>query len=339
MVSVKKKGVVLESTNLGFENQAVLNPACIREGDTIHMFYRAVRKKDYVSSIGYCKLDGPKKVVERAKKPVIFPEFDYEKHGCEDPRIVLIKGTYYMFYTAFDGKNAMAAYATSKDMEYWEKKGTITPRITYREAGELLHKSKLKDKYFLFETSYEKILGKDVLLWEKDTFLFPKKIKGKFALVHRILPDMQIIYFNNFKDLTTEHWKKYLGQLSKHVILESKYWYESRNIGGGCPPIETDKGWLMIYHAVEDSNDKKVYRAGAALLDKKNPNKLIGRLREPLFSPEKKWELKGDVNDVVFPTGAAAFDDTLYIYYGAADKRIAVASLSIKELLTELLKQ
>jgi len=339
MISVKKNGIVLETTNLRFENQAVLNPACIKEGNIVHMFYRAVRKGDYISSIGYCKFDGPTKIIERAKKPIIYPEFDYEKHGIEDPRIVFLYGTYYLFYTAFDGRNALAAYATSKDMKNWEKKGIITPKITYKEAGELLHKSRLKERYFLFETSYEGILGKDVLLWEKDAFLFPKKFKGKFALVHRILPDMQVIYFDKFKELTTEYWKKNLRHLSKYVILESKYWYESRNIGGGCPPIETDKGWLLIYHAVEDSNKGKIYRAGAALLDKKNPCKVISHLREPLFSPEKKWEIKGDINNIIFPTGAAVFDDILYIYYGAADKRIAVASLDLNELLTEMLKK
>ena len=134
------------------------------------------------------------------------------------------------------------------------------------------------------------------------------------------------------------YWKKYLKNLYKYVILESKHWYETRNIGGGCPPIETPKGWLMIYHAVDDMDKGRTYRAGAALLDKKDPTKVIGHLHEPLFSPEEKWEKKGNINNVVFPTGAVIFNKRLYIYYGAADKRIAVISLDLNELLEELVK-
>jgi len=73
-------------------------------------------------------------------------------------------------------------------------------------------------------------------------------------------------------------------------------------------------------------------------LDKKNPLKLIGHLKEPLFSPEEKWEKTGNVSNVVFPTGTAVFGKKLYIYYGAADARIAVASVNLSELLSELLK-
>jgi predicted GH43/DUF377 family glycosyl hydrolase len=80
-----------------------------------------------------------------------------------------------------------------------------------------------------------------------------------------------------------------------------------------------------------------VYSACAALLDLEHPQKEIARLPYPLFFPEKVWELKGEVNNVCFPTGAILEGDTLYIYYGAADERIAVASLSMKNLLKELL--
>ncbi len=338
MVKIKKEGVLLEPTNLEFENYAVMNPTCIKIGNSVHMFYRAVKKGNY-SSIGYCRLEGPLKVVERKREPFMVPEFNYENHGMEDPRIVFLEGTYYMFYTAHDGKNALVAYATSKDLKTFGKKGTITPTITYDEAEDFFPEKKLKDRYFLFESFYKTEYAKDVLLWEKDAFIFPKKIKGKFALIHRILPEMQVIYFNDFKELTNEFWKNYLKHLGDYVVLRSKYWYESRNIGGGCPPIETDKGWLLIYHGVEDTNKGTIYHAGAALLDKKNPCKVIGHLKNPLFSPKRKWEKEGNVRNVVFPSGAAVFGKRLYVYYGAADKRIAVASLDMDELLAELTKK
>ncbi len=339
MVLVKREGIILEPTKLKFESEGVFNPACIRKGKYVHMFYRAL-DKDNRSTIGYCKLDGPLKVVERAKKPVLFPELNYENH-LEDPRIVFLDGTYYLTYTAYDNKNVHIAYATTKNLRTFKKRGTISPGITYDAAEDIFRicSRKLKERYFLFESYFKDIAGKDVLLWDKDAFLFPKKINGKFALVHRILPDIQVIYFNKFEDLTLDFWKKYFKNLSNYIVLESKYWYESRNIGGGCPPIETDKGWLLIYHAVDDMDIGKTYRAGAALLDKKDPTKVIGHLKEPLFYPQEKWEKKGNVDNVVFPTGAALFDEKLYIYYGAADKRIGVVRVHVDELLDELLKE
>jgi len=339
MIKVKKHGVILGPTKHKFENQGVFNPTCIKEGKYVHMFYRAF-SKDKRSTIGYCKLKGAFEVVERSEKPVLYSELKYE-HNLEDPRLVKIKDKYYIIYIAYDGKNVRITYAVSKDLKNFEKKGVISPQITYDEAEDLFKhcKEKLKERYFLFESYYKDRCGKDVLLWNKDAMLFPKKFNGKFAMIHRILPDIQVIYFKDFKDLKLNFWKKYLKKLTKYVILESKYWYESRNIGGGCPPIETDKGWLLIYHAVDDMNKGKIYRAGAALLDKKDPTKVIGHLNYPLFSPTEKWELKGYVDNVVFPTGTAIFGKRLYIYYGAADKRIAVASVDLNSLLKELVSK
>ncbi len=338
MVEIKREGIILEPTKLRFENKGVFNPACIRKGKYVHMFYRAWNKENR-STIGYCKLDGPLKVVERLEKPLMFQEQDYE-YNLEDPRIVFLEGKYYLSYIAYDGKNVHISYATGKDIKKLEKKGVISPQITYHETADILRKcssNKLKDRYFLFESHFNDAVGEDALLWDKDAFFFPKKINGKFALVHRILPDIQVIYFNDFKDLTLNFWKKHFERLYDFTILESRYWYENRNIGGGCPPIETDKGWLLIYHAVDDMNQGRIYRAGVALLDKTNPTKVISHLREPLFSPKEKWEKKGNIDNVVFPTGTAIFDDRLFIYYGAADERIGAVSLDLKELLNELL--
>jgi len=334
---VKREGVILKPTKLAFESKGVFNPACIRRGKYVYMFYRAW-DKDHRSTIGYCKLEGPLKVIERAKKPILVSEANYE-YCLEDPRIIYLNGIYYLTYIAYDGKNVRIAYATSKDLRTFKKQGTISPEITYGEAENLFRacSKQLKERYFLFESYFKDVAGKDVLLWDKDAFLFPKKFKGKFALIHRILPDIQIAYFKSFKELNLKYWKKYLHNLSRYVVLESRHWYETRNVGGGCPPIETDYGWLLIYHAVDDMDKGKTYRASAALLDKKNPQKVIAHLHEPLFYPEKIYEKKGNVPNVVFPTGAVVFGKRLYIYYGAADTRIAVISLNLNDLLDELI--
>jgi predicted GH43/DUF377 family glycosyl hydrolase len=339
MLRVRNEGLILESSQNEFENQAVLNPTCIEKGGVTHMFYRAVRKTDMRSSIGYCQL-ADNKVVMRSQKPVLFPEYDYEQKGVEDPRIVFLDGIYYIFYTVYDGTNALFAYATTVDLVNFQKHGIISPRFTYTEAGRLFSNSqiKMREKYFFFESYIKDRQGGDILLWEKDAFIFPKKINNKFALVHRVLPGIQVIYFDDFKELTDDYWRAYLKDLGRYVMLDSEYWFESRNIGGGCPPIETRDGWLLIYHAVEDSRVGRIYHAAAALFDLDDPTKVIARMKKPLFSPSQWWEKEGDVNNVVFPTGTVVKDGRLYIYYGAADKRIAAKSVDMEELLKELKK-
>ncbi|MBU3934374.1 pesticidal protein Cry7Aa [Patescibacteria group bacterium] len=335
-VGLKKLGVILKSTDRFFEKKAVLNPACCQEEEFVHIFYRAIDDNN-ISTIGYAKLKGPTEVVERKEIPLIPRTYDYERKGVEDPRITKFGKIFYLTYVAHDGKNALTAYATSRDLKTWRKRGIISPLITYRAATSLFKKEGLKDRYLMFETFYEELSGKDVLLWFKDVLLFPKKINGKFAMLIRILPDIQIVFFESFKELKERgFWKNYLKKLYKNVVLENKYWFESRNIGGGAPPIYTKDGWLVIFHTVEELNKARIYHASAALLDKKNPLKVIGRLSMPLFSPEKEWEKTGFVNNVVFPTGTAVFGKDLYIYYGVSDDKIAVAKVNLNKLLNKL---
>ncbi|OGD32125.1 hypothetical protein A3C91_03165 [Candidatus Azambacteria bacterium RIFCSPHIGHO2_02_FULL_52_12] len=336
MITIKNEGIILEKTNLEFENRGVLNPACIQKDGITHMFYRASNQHG-VSSLGYCQLKD-NKVIKRLTKPVLFPEYDYEKKGVEDPRITFLDGTYYLFYTAYDGKNALIAYATSTDLIHFTKQGIISPKISYDEAEDIFRNSKVSEQYTMFEMLYKEREGKDVLLFEKDASLFPKKINDKFALLHRIPPGIQIIYFDDFSELTEKRWRGYLKNLGDFIVLDPLFWFENRNIGGGCPPLETEDGWLIIYHAVEDTPFGNIYHASAALLDLENPLKVLGRLKEPLFSPKSSWEKDGVTDNVVFPTGTVVKDERLYIYYGAADKLIAAISVNLAELLSELKK-
>ena len=120
--------------------------------------------------------------------------------------------------------------------------------------------------------------------------------------------------------------------------MEPRYEFETRNIGPGCPPIETPQGWLLIYHGVQETPEGAIYHAAAALLDLEDPRKIIGRLSIPLFSPTEPWEKVGNVNNVVFPTGAVVIGERLWIYYGAADKVIGAKSLPLADLITVLLQ-
>ena len=338
MLNVIKEGIVLSKSSQGFEVEGVLNPAVIFFDGYIHMFYRAVAKGNY-STIGYCKLKSPMEVVERMDVPIIFPQFEHEEHGVEDARIVHIDGLFYLSYTAYDGVNALGALATSPDLITWTKQGIIVPQIMFDEFKRLAStKSKLNEKYCRYNEheGIKERKGKKVMVWDKNVIFFPRRINGKLHFLHRIKPDIQIVCVNDLNELNPDFWQNYLLRFKDHVVLYPKLKHEISYIGGGCPPIETKEGWLIIYHGVYDTIKGFVYCACAALLDLENPEKVLARLPYALFQPELDWELKGEVNNVCFPTGAVVIDDKLYIYYGAADERIACASMSLSELLSEL---
>lgn len=338
MIEIKKEGIILRKTELSFESEGVLNPGVIQENGTIHLFYRAVAKGNF-SSIGYCVLSDPLTIESRSDSPIIIPEFEYEKHGIEDPRIVKIDDLFYLTYTSYDSINALGTLATSKDLKSWNHIGVIVPKIPYEKFKYLLESENLIPekyrRYNEFQVSHTD--NHPIFLWDKNLIFFPRKINGKFYFIHRIRPDIQIVSIENIKDLSSDFWEDYFSHFKNHILLRPKYDHEASYIGGGCPPIETEYGWLMIYHGVHDTVNGYVYNACVALLDLENPEKEISRLPYPLFKPEKEWEIKGEVNNVCFPTGAIVEKDTLYIYYGAADERIAVASLSISKLLKELM--
>lgn len=340
MLKIKREGVVLEKTTHEFENDSVLNPAVIAVNNTVHMFYRAVRVHNQ-SSIGYCRLEGAMQVIERNAQPLLRPQFDYESHGLEDPRIVQIDDLYYLTYTAYDGSNAMGALATSQDMVHWQRHGIITPQFSFDKFRELSAADEnMVNKYFRFDNSKESetMSGKKLYVTDKDLVLFPRRINGKLYILHRLKPDIQLIAVKELAELTDEFWHDYFLHFSDHIIFRPEHQHESSYIGAGCPPIETPQGWLMIYHSVCDTVNGYIYSASAALLDLEHPEKEIARLPYPLFSPETEYELTGVVNRICFPTGTALFGDRLYIYYGAADKCIACASVSQRELIDELLK-
>ena len=341
MVTIHKLGIVLEKTDKSFELEGVLNPAVIKVSHRIHLFYRAVAKDNY-STIGYCELSSPMVILHRNDEPLLSPQFEYEFQGLEDPRIVLIDQTFYLTYTAFNGINALGALATSTDLINWERHGIIVPQITYEEFKHFLEaEGSVHEKYIRFndyQKSHEK-QDRTVFMWDKNLILFPRKINNNFCFLHRIRPDIQIVVeIERLEDLTINFWQNYFLKFDEHIVLAPKYDHEVSYIGSGCPPVETADGWLLIYHGVHDTVNGYVYSACAALLDLDNPCVEIARLPYPLFFPEKKWELKGEVNNVCFPTGSILEGDVLYIYYGAADERIAVASMSLIELLGELKK-
>jgi beta-1,2-mannobiose phosphorylase / 1,2-beta-oligomannan phosphorylase len=154
----------------------------------------------------------------------------------------------------------------------------------------------------------------------KDAALFPAKIGGRYVMFHRLPPAIWLAYSD---DLV--HW----GDYRKIMDPRPGIW-DSLKIGAGGPPLKTDRGWLCIYHGV---SEERVYRLGVALLDLEDPSRLIARPTEFVLEPEEPWEREGDVPNVVFTCGTAEIDDRYFVYYGGADKVIAVATANRDDLL------
>lgn len=154
----------------------------------------------------------------------------------------------------------------------------------------------------------------------KDAALFPRKVQERYAAFHRIPPSM---WLASSDDLST--WSDY-----HEIMTPRKSCFDELKLGAGGPPIETEQGWLVIYHGVDRD---LVYCLGVALLDKDNPTKVLNRPTTPILDPEKPWELEGEVPNVVFTCGTAPLGDRYLVYYGGADRVIGLATADKRTLL------
>jgi len=165
---------------------------------------------------------------------------------------------------------------------------------------------------------------------DKDASLLPSRFDGEFALIHRPTNDTGANMWISFSpDL--RNWGTH------RILLPARRgaWWDANKIGLSPPPIETEKGWLVMYHGVRHHASGSIYRMGLALFEKDNPENCISRGQPWMFGPEEEYELVGDVGSAVFPCGYTVLDDkdTLHIYYGAADCSICLAVASIKGML------
>lgn len=113
--------------------------------------------------------------------------------------------------------------------------------------------------------------------------------------------------------------------------------WDSKRIGISGPPIETKEGWLLLYHGISKRTNH--YNIRAALLDLKNPERILYRTHDTLLEPKMQYEREGIVSNVVFPCGVVVIRDQLLVYYGGADKVVAVASIGLKALVGGLVKE
>jgi len=165
---------------------------------------------------------------------------------------------------------------------------------------------------------------------DKDAVLLPHRIDGNWALIHRPVSvpgaHIWISYSSNLR-----HW----GNHKLMLKARKGGWWDANKIGLASPPIETAKGWLVIYHGVRQNAAGSIYRLGVALFDLHAPEVCLKRGDEWIFGPEEPYEQRGDVDNVVFPCGytIAPDGDTIHLYYGAADTSIALATGSVHAIL------
>lgn len=302
---------------------------------------------------------------------VLAPELPHGQRGVEDMRVGFMQGEapLHGFLVHHNGVDARTEYLRTKEAEpdnllKWDKFGIFFPNITLQEAIELAPNRKYKDAWSeqdsknkgqrilsqieQYVKKKQRILRKQCqepvspFLGTKDCALFPHKIKRKvngilkeqYAIITRLKPDMQIFFVNDFKELSEhEFWKKSVKDLEEHVLLEREYDWEKSHIGLSYTPFETSQGVIIPYHGAAMKPERD-YKFGAVLVDKNNPQKILGRTEKPILEATEPWESNGIVNGkVVFPTGHAVWDSYYHIFYGAGDKYIGHTTIPEQRLL------
>ncbi len=305
-----------------WESKATFNPAAVYEDGKVHIVYRAIGDSD-VSVLGYATSRDGVNIDSRHKEPIYVPSEPFEtgvSHpqkptlspyasgggcygGCEDPRITKVGDKFYMTYVAYDGKNPPRVALTS----IWS------------------------DDFLNHRWNWEKpVLISPPGVVDKNACIFPEKINGKYVIYHRIYPNILIDYVDSldFDGLT------FLK--GEYIIHPKKTSWDSRKIGAGPPPLKTEHGWLLIYHAIGEQDPGK-YKIGAMLLDLNDPTRVLYRTTAPILEPSDWYENEGHKSGVAYPCGAVIKEKKLLVYYGGADTVVCVAFADINNFLTQLI--
>jgi len=300
-----------------WEAKAAFNGCAVKNKDNFYLFYRALSavqehegKNLELSTVGIAKSNNGLSFTD--KQQFIKPEQGWEKYGCEDPRVIKFENKYYIFYTALSdyppNKNSIkVGLAISGDLKTVKSKHLITP----------------------FNA--------------KAMTLFPERINGKITAVLTAQTDqppanIALVQVDQISKLWDhDFWDKWYDKLEMNTLRLARRPQDHVEIG--APPIETSRGWLMIYSYINNyfNQQKRIFNIEAVLLDFKDPRHIIGRSKFPLLLPEKDYELYGIVPNIVFPSGALINNGKLNIYYGGADTYCCVATCLLDNLIKELL--
>ena len=281
---------ILRPQGDGFEARGVFNPAVVRDGDRYVMLYRAQDAKG-TSRLGIAT-SGDGIHFLRERDPVLTPEAEYELHGgVEDPRLTKIGETFYLTYTAYDGKDAQLALATSEDLRRWERRGVIMPANK----------------------------GRWNVKWTKAGAILDEPVGGRYWMYYMADAQSGSDQMGVASSKDGLRWKEALDQ---PVLARRPGLFDSRVVEPGPPPLMTPDGILLVYNGADD---RLVYRTGWVLFDREDPTRVVARSDTPVFEPQREWELHGQVPNVVFVEGLVREGARWLFYYGGADKQVGVA--------------
>jgi beta-1,2-mannosidase len=286
---------ILSPQGKGWESAGTFNPAVVVRNGKFVMLYRA-QDAAGTSRLGYAESTDGIHFTRRAD-PVLSPETEYEKDGgVEDPRLQKFGQTYYLTYTGYNKKDAQLCLATSQDLIHWDRKGVILPA---------------------YKGNWNK-------RWTKSGAIVPDKIDGKYWMywLGTTADNTDQMGLSYSTDLL--HWTE---ATETPVLPRRAGKFDSRVVEPGPPPILTDRGIMLIYNGADD---QLAYRTGIAVFDRKDPRKLLSRVDQPVFAPEKEWEKVGQVPNVVFVEGMARRGSRWLFYYGGADKYAGVAEAPVQ---------
>ncbi len=308
-----------------WEMKATCNPGAGYADGRRHLLYRASGGDD-VSVLGYAASEDGLAFDERPDEPAYIPSGVKKtpkvhevrpgtpayrsggggNGGCEDPRLTLIGDQLYLTYTAFDGWGSVRIALSSISMDdflkkrwQWKKPSLISP------PGEI----------------------------HKNWMLFPEKIRGKFAILHSIAPEVMVEYYDSLDYFEKEE-NVLAGSMRKMEVADPSRW-EHLIRGAGPPPLKTKDGWLLFYHAIDRKESWK-YKLGAMLLDLDDPAKVLYRSAGPVLAPDFGYENDGIRPGIVYSCGAVIKDGELYVYYGGGDSVTCVAMANLDTFLKEL---
>ena len=301
-----------------FESSAVFNMSVVKIKNKYIGLYRAVSHSDPLrnpqqrSVIGKSESDEGLHFENRV--PFIEPVEEYEKFGCEDPRVIFFEDNYYIFYTALGGypfgpENIKTAVAISKDLNSISSRHLVTP----------------------FNS--------------KAMIIFPERINNKIGFMLTVDPDsnhskIAIGYLDDIAQLwNVEFWNKWYSEIDKHIISPRRSEFDHVEIG--AQPIKVKDGWLLVYSHIQNyfPNPDRLgptFGIEALILDEKDPCIIKYRTRGSILSPDELYERRGNVSEIVFPTGALIEKGLLHIYYGGADNVICRASVYFDDLLNTM---
>lgn len=324
----EKNPILIPNEANWWESKAVFNCAILHSENKFHMLYRAIGEYErYISRIGYASsTDGYS--FARSNHIALEPTQDYEKYGIEDPRMVEIDNQVYITYVI------LSAYVTDGAVvEASTALATTTDFLKYTRLRVITSKGSNNKDVVLFP---EKMSQQQSSVLSSSTSSNNADGAGKYFFLHRPSSWIGSTYGVDKPSIWLGEGNA-LTNFEKHtLLLKPEEDWEELKVGAGPPPIKTRAGWLVIYHGV---SREKVYSAGAALLDLDDPSKIIARTKTPILEPKEPYEKLGDVNNVVFPTGACIVDnDKLFVYYGAADKVCCLATTDLNYLLDHILK-